>query len=129
MSQGQYLRFQSTVPNRRGIFPGVFGLVNGLAREASKLTAAQEQFRQTNNAWYEANCTDPSSVDPTVYDRKINPKAGAWFRSSASVLLGRVDGYLKILVDHGVGCELVRSADPGRVIYEDDHQIVVVPHS
>lgn len=26
-----YVRFQSAVPNRRGAFPGVFALANGLA--------------------------------------------------------------------------------------------------
>lgn len=122
-----YLRFQSTAPNRRGTFPGVFGLVNGLARDG-KLTAEQERFRNSHNAWYEANFTNPGSVDPTVYDRAVNPEAAAWFKPSARHLLDRVDGYLKILAAHGVGCELVRSADPGRVIYEDEHQIVVVPH-
>ncbi|HEX5541596.1 MAG TPA: hypothetical protein VFX60_08530 [Micromonospora sp.] len=123
-----YLRFQSTTPSQRGTFPGVFGLVNGLAREG-KLTAEQELFRKINNAWYEANFTDPSSVDPTVYDRTINPKAAAWFKPSALEMVERVDGYLEILAEHDIDCELIRSADPGRVIYEDEHQIVVVPYT
>ncbi|WP_376726203.1 hypothetical protein [Streptomyces nigra] len=37
-------------------------------------------------------------------------------------------GYLEILAAHGVECRLLRSADPGRVVYEDDVQIVVVPY-
>lgn len=102
--------------------------MNGLARDG-KLTAEQEQFRKINNAWYEANFTDPSKVDPTVYDRATHPRAAAWFKVSASELVERVDGYLKIVAQHGIGCELVRSADPGRIIYEDEHQIVVVPHN
>ncbi len=121
-----YLRFQSTIPNGRGTFPGVFGLVNGLAREG-KLTAEQEEFRQANNAWYEQNFTNPSTVEPSIYDRTVHPRAAAWFKSSAIEVLDRVDGYLSILAEHGIGCELVRSSDPGCVIYEDAHQIVVVP--
>ncbi|MGR8009362.1 hypothetical protein ACU6WZ_13220 [Streptomyces hypolithicus] len=39
-----------------------------------------------------------------------------------------MDGYLEILTAHGVGWRLVRSDDPGRVVYEDAHQIVVVPY-
>ncbi|MFI5854675.1 hypothetical protein [Streptomyces parvulus] len=50
------------------------------------------------------------------------------FRPSASHLLVRVPGYLEILRAHGVACRSLRSADPGRVIYEDDVQIVVVPY-
>ena len=70
----------------------------------------------------------PAEVDPTVYDRGLNPEAAAWFKSSASAMIERVDGYLTILAAHEIAYELVRSADPGKVIYEDAHQIVVVPY-
>jgi hypothetical protein len=122
-----YTRFHSTTPNSRGTFPGVFGLVNGLAQDGL-LTPEQTRFREVNNAWYEANLTDPHTVDPTVYDRAINPRAAAWFTPAAREELARVAGYLDILAAHGIGCERVRSADPGRVIYEDERQIVVVPY-
>lgn len=122
-----YVRFQGAVPRDGGNFPGVFGLVNGLAREG-RLSAAQERFRRTHNDWYDAAYTDPSTVDPTVYDPRVNPGAAAWFKPTAVELIARVDGYLEILAAHGVECRLVRSADPGRVVYEDAHQIVVVPH-
>ncbi|WP_436535706.1 hypothetical protein [Actinoplanes sp. HUAS TT8] len=128
MNEVVFLRFQSTSPNRRGTFPGVFGLVNGLAHDG-RLTAEQEHFRKINNAWYEANFTNPNTVDPTVYDRAVHPKAAAWFKSSASEMIERVNGYLKILADHGIGYERIQSTDPGRIIYEDEHQIVVVPHN
>ncbi|MEW2636045.1 hypothetical protein AB0903_31495 [Streptomyces sp. NPDC048389] len=123
-----YVRFQSPHRNRRGHFTGVFGLINSLAREG-KLTAEQEAFRRSNNSWYNAAYTDPSTVDPTVYDHEINPGAAAWFKPSATHLLERVPGYLQVLTAHGVECQLLRSADPGRVIYEDDVQVVVVPHA
>ncbi|MFE8975878.1 hypothetical protein ACFYM7_20975 [Streptomyces cyaneofuscatus] len=122
-----YVRFQSPHRNRRGHFTGVFGLINSLAREG-KLTAEQEAFRRSNNSWYNAAYTDPSTVDPTVYDHEINPGAAAWFKPTATHLLQRVPGYLQVLTAHGVDCQLLRSADPGRVIYEDDVQVVVVPH-
>lgn len=123
-----YLRYQSPTRNRRGFFPGVFGLVNGLANDGL-LTAEQAEFRRVNNAWYEANVVDPSTVDATVYDRAVNPGAAAWFKESAAHVTGRVGGYLAILADHGVPCVLVRSTDPGRVVYEDEHQVVVVPYA
>ncbi|MGW7200073.1 hypothetical protein [Streptomyces chryseus] len=40
-----------------------------------------------------------------------------------------VGGCLEILAAHGVVCRRVRSTDPGRVVYEDEHQIVVVPYA
>jgi hypothetical protein len=40
----------------------------------------------------------------------------------------RADGYLEILDAHGVRCaKLVTDRPPGRIIYEDGDQIVVVP--
>jgi hypothetical protein len=121
-----YVRFQSTVLNQRGIFTGVFGLVNNLSRQG-ELTVEQEKFRRTNNDWYDATYTNPTTVDASVYDAEVNPGAVAWFKESAVHLIERVDGYLEILAAHGVECVEVRSADPGRVVYEDADQIVVVP--
>ncbi|MFF0769406.1 hypothetical protein ACFYUK_10965 [Nonomuraea wenchangensis] len=91
------------MPNRRGTYPGVFGLVNALAKQG-RLSDAEEAFRLENNAWYEANFTDPATVDPTVYDRAVNPEAAAWFKASAGHLIRRVPGYLAILAAHGVEC-------------------------
>ncbi|WP_405391248.1 hypothetical protein OG596_27355 [Streptomyces sp. NBC_01102] len=123
-----YIRFQSPHRNRRGHFTGVFGLVNNLAREG-RLSDAEESFRRSNNSWYDAAYTDPSTVDPTVYDDGINPGAAAWFKPSAAHLLTRVPGYLEILAAHEVDYRVLRSSDPGRIIYEDDVQIVVVPYT
>ncbi|MFB7512759.1 hypothetical protein [Streptomyces sp. NPDC056144] len=123
----QYVRFQSPHPNSRGSFTGVFGLVNNLAREG-RLSDEQESFRRSNNKWYDAAYPDPSRVDPTVYDDAVHPGAAAWFKPSATHLLARVPGYVEILTAHGVDCETLRSADPGRVVYEDEVQVVVVPH-
>ena len=127
VDQSSYVRFQGTVRHPRGHFPGVFALVNSLARNG-KLSVEQERFRRANNDWYDSAYNDPSTVDPTVYDHDRNPGAAAWFKSSSHELLDRVDGYLEILAAHGVDCRLVESSDPGRVIYEDADQVVVVPH-
>ncbi|MEV7452052.1 hypothetical protein [Streptomyces nigra] len=124
----QYLRFQSPHRNDRGRFTGVFGLVNNLAREG-RLSEEQEAFRRLNNKWYDAAYPDPSTVDATVYDEEVNPGAAAWFKPSATHLLARVPGYLEILAAHGVDCQVLRSTDPGQVVYEDDVQIVVVPYA
>ncbi|MFG2498634.1 hypothetical protein ACGFSB_10570 [Streptomyces sp. NPDC048441] len=125
---GSYVRFQSPVQHPRGHFPGVFVLVNGLAREG-KLTPEQERFRRANNDWYDAAYPTPSKVDPTVYDPDITPGAVAWFKATATQLIERVPGYLEILDAHGIECRMMRSSDPGRVVYEDEFQVVVVPYA
>ena len=128
MSGEVYIRFQSAEPNAEGRHPGFFGLINNLSR-AGRLTRDQEEFRQANNAWYETRYKNPSTVDPTVYDHSINPGATAWFKASAEALVDRAAGYLEVLAACGVRCHrLVSTEPPGRVVYEDEHQIVVVPH-
>ncbi|MFE2206691.1 hypothetical protein [Streptomyces rubiginosohelvolus] len=121
-----YVRFQSTERSPRGHFPGIFALANGLAREG-RLSDEQHRFWRAGNDWYDAAYTDPSRVDPSVYDPDVNPGAVAWFKGTATHLLDRIPGYLALLAAHGVPCERLESADPGRVVYEDDVQIVVVP--
>jgi hypothetical protein len=120
-----FVRYQSPVPDRRGRRIGVFGLVNMLGYRGY-LTAEQEQFRRTTNAWYDAAYANPSSVDPAVYE--ANPQVAAWFKSSAEHLMAPIPGYLAILAAHNVPCDRYESPAPGRVLYEDPHQVVVVPH-
>ena len=68
-------------------------------------------------------------MDPTVYDRARHPLAAAWFNDSATHLLAGIAGYLDLLDAHGLAWQRLRTAEPGRVIYEDEHQVVVTPHS
>ncbi|MBM7861463.1 hypothetical protein [Lentzea nigeriaca] len=120
----RYVRFQAALPDRQGRFLGVFALVNMMARR-DQLTPAQHLFRRLNNDWYDANFTNPAAVDPTVY---ASPGAAAWFRHTSPHLISRVAGYLAILDAHGVAWQRLDSDDPGRIVYEDQDQVVVVPH-
>ncbi|MGJ3508763.1 hypothetical protein [Enemella sp. A6] len=122
-----YIRFQSPHPGKRGVHTGVFGLANGLGR-SGELTAEEHRDWRAGNDWFNDAYPDPSATDPSVYDQALHPRATAWFKSSATHLLDRVPRYLEILTAHGVACLRVEAEDPGRVIYEDDVQIVVVPH-
>lgn len=124
--QAAFVRFQATEPNHRGHFPGVFGLVNGLSK-TGRLTSAEEEFRADSNAWFHANLTDPSEVDPEIYDRTLHPHAAAWFKTSSPHLIDRVSGYLDVLRSHGVACQAIYDDSPGEVIYEDDHQVIAKP--
>ena len=126
MSAPNYVRYQSPVPDRRGRRIGIFGLVNMLGHRGL-LTAEEEHFRRTTNDWYDATYVNPSTVDPTIYDSDVNPRAAAWFDSTAVQLMEPIPGYLAILAAHNLPCERYTSTDPGRVIYRDPHQVVVVP--
>jgi hypothetical protein len=106
--------------------PGVFALVNGL-HKAGLLTPEEAAFRAHHNAWFDRHLVLPTDADPTVYDRRVNPGAVAWFRASATACLARVPGYLAVLDAHGVPWERVEALSAGRVVYEDELQVVAVP--
>lgn len=122
----EYVRFQSPTPNHRGRRTGLFALANGLGRDG-RLSPADHDWWRAANARCEAAYTDPSTVDPTCYDPHVNPGAHAWFRADATHLLTLVAGYLELLDRYAVPWEERRSTDPGRVVYADDVQVVVVP--
>lgn len=120
-----FLRYQSPVPDATGIHPGIFALANRLAKQGH-LSPEDLVSLRSANAYYDAAYPTP---DRTVYDPVANPGAQAWFKPTAQHLLARVGFYVDLLRRHDVDCRLFHSDDPGRVIYEDDVQIVVVPQA
>ncbi|WP_417234601.1 hypothetical protein [Arthrobacter sp.] len=118
-----YVRFQSAVPNRRGTFPGVFALANGLA--------AKGMLSDADLAWHlEANLTanalypDPTIKSPDCY---AVGDASAWFKSSASHLLDMCREYLALLDNYKVPWVELRSNRPGVIRHDDDVQVIVQP--
>lgn len=124
----RHIRFQSPTRSPRGHHPGVFGLANALAREG-RLSPDEYAVWRASNDWYDARFPNPSAVDPSVYDPRLNPGAAAWFRPTATEALARVAPYLRILRAHGVPCVRLESSRPGRIVYEDAYQVVAVAPS
>ncbi len=124
----EFVRFQSAVPNRRGGFPGVFGLANALAR-SGRLDGADHAWWRSSNDWADAAYPDPEVVQPGCYDATRNPGARAWFRASASELLTFTRGYLDLLDRHDVAWVQLRTTSPGRIVYEDDVQVIAAPYT
>ena len=120
-----YIRYQSPEPDHRGRRIGIFGLVNTLAHRGL-LTEAEEAFRRRNNDWYDAAYANPSDIEPSIY--ADNLLAAAWFKPTATHLFPRIPGYLAILTAHNIPCTPHTSPNPGHLLYEDDVQIVVIPH-
>jgi hypothetical protein len=122
----KFLRYESPAPNQRGAHIGIFGLANGL-RSDGRLQPADLRWLHASNAWGDAAYPDPAIVDPTIFDKTVHPLASCWFKTTATVLVDQARGYLDLLDRYGVPW-IERSSDaPGRVIYEDLYQVVVVP--
>jgi len=48
-----------------------------------------------------------------------------WFKSGAQDVVARMWDLAAILSDHDRPVRLLRAARPGRIVYEDEHQVVV----
>lgn len=119
-------RFQSAVPNGRGRFPGVFAMTNGL-RRAGLLSAADEEWVRQQNARAELAYTDPSSEIRDCYSPTTNPGARSWFRAEARELLDMTSGYIALLDRYEIPWVELRTEKPGRIVYEDEVQVVAIP--
>lgn len=119
-----FVRYQSSVPDGRGLHLGIFALANRLAKEGALSAEDWARWRSAND-FYDAAYPTPGK---SVYDSAMNPSAQAWFKSTATHLLTEIGFYMDLLRRHDVDCQVFYSTDPGRVLYEDDVQIVVVPH-
>ncbi|MGW9412553.1 hypothetical protein [Arthrobacter cupressi] len=126
VEQPKYVRYQAVLPNRRGTYPGIFALANGLAASGRLSSADWAAWRNANDR-ADAAYTDPATVDTSVFDRSINPTAQSWFKTTAVHLLADVSFYEDLLRRYGIGYEVLRSDDPGIVLYEDEVQVVVMP--
>ncbi|UXN25973.1 hypothetical protein N8D74_03575 [Curtobacterium flaccumfaciens] len=124
----EFIRYQSAVPNRRGRFPGVFALANGL-RRGGQLTEAETRWLREANARATAMYTDPTTVQPDCYDEIRNPGARAWFAADAVELLEMVSPYLELLDRHEIPWMQLVTRSPGRIVYRDAVQAVAVPHT
>lgn len=122
-----YLRFQSAVPNRHGRFPGVFAMANGL-RRGELLSAADAIWLAAANDQANALYPDPSSVQADCYDPVMNPGARSWFVAGAQELLEMTGTYLELLDRYKVPWVELRTKTPGRIVYQDPHQVVAVPY-
>ncbi|MEC5179418.1 hypothetical protein [Arthrobacter sp. CG_A4] len=124
--QPKHVRYQAVSPNRRGLFPGIFALANGLANSGRLGPPDWTAWRRANDR-ADAAYLDPMTVDASVYDRAINPTAQSWFKNTATNLPADLHFYEDLLRRYGVEYRMLRSDDPGIVLYEDDVQIVVAP--
>lgn len=117
-----YIRYESCVPNSHGRFPGVFALVNGLARNG---TLALEDY----SLWKKRNAElDMTYPQPGIYQELNDKSLTSWFREeNAQELLTAIKFYIQILDKYGVPWRKVISNNPGEFVYSDQYQVVVRP--
>ncbi|WOH18078.1 hypothetical protein IRJ34_17240 [Paenarthrobacter sp. GOM3] len=118
----RFVRYQSTTPDAKGRYLGIFALANRLAKDGRLSPEDWGRWRSAND-FYDAAYATPGAA---IYE---SPQAQAWFKLSATHLLDRIGFYSDLLRRHDVPCDAFYSADPGTILYEDDVQVVAIPYS
>ncbi len=91
-----------------------------LLRDSGALDPHQISSLEALYSWFNMNITVPpfSSSDWPA-------DAVSWFRATAGEPIARMWELASLLKYHGVPVRLLRSSNPGKVLYEDIYQIVV----
>jgi hypothetical protein len=70
--------------------------------------------------WFNANLPCPP-----FSSSKWPEDAVSWFRDDAGDAIKKMWELASLLEEHGVPIRLLRSANPGKILYQDSYQIVV----
>ncbi|NYJ75605.1 hypothetical protein [Allobranchiibius huperziae] len=103
-------------------------MANGLAKK-QLLSSRDAEWLRSANAHANAAYADPSLTGSGCYDLDRFPGARAWFKATATYLLEMTGEYLELLDRYDVPWVELRTARPGRVVYEDNVQVVTTPFS
>ena len=107
---------------------GKSGSLRGVIRAAHDLLCEGDLLRHeeetVNGAfdWLNRNLPIPPALS-----RPGGGNAISWFRASANDPISRMWDLVAVLREHGVPVEVVKTDNPGRVIYEDEWQVVATP--
>jgi hypothetical protein len=89
-------------------------------RDRGQLTPYQQAWLEDAYAWLNAHlpCPPFSTSD-------WGSEAVSWFKDTAEPSIKKMWEIVALLKEHGVAVRLLRSRNPGKILYEDDFQIVV----
>jgi hypothetical protein len=114
------LRFVVTQRDgRRSPRQGVFGPAYDLLRGAMLSATEDERLREILD-WFEENLPLPDRS-------KLDPGAIFWFKPGGDRSVKRIWDLVEFLKEHSFHVELIKTRRPGRVCYEDDHQVAATP--
>jgi hypothetical protein len=123
-----FLRFVIPVVHRESSRrTGVFQEIYRLMRAGELMPHEELRARETLD-WF-----NQSLAEPTRFARSSRSGAAAraisWFRDSATEHISRMFDLASILEAHDIAVEVIRTARPGYIVFEDEHQIIAEPFS
>lgn len=119
-----YLRFQGKMPNKTSASKlGIFQLAFALRDKEELPEYAQTQL-QRHLSWLKMHLKSPAILREDEHHRAV-----AWFHPRADEPLKRIWAIKAILEDAGYHIDLIKTDEPGDIIYEDGWQVIAKPRS
>ncbi|WP_315785405.1 MULTISPECIES: hypothetical protein [unclassified Bradyrhizobium] len=100
--------------------------LTGIITEA-RLLRDRGQLATYQNAWLEDTYTwlNAHLPCPPFSTSNWGAEAVSWFKDTAEPSIKKMWEIAALLEEHGIAVRLLRSKNPGKIVYEDDFQIVV----
>jgi hypothetical protein len=91
-------------------------------RDSEGLSVAEHEELRVCLAWFNMNLNHPACLaDPS------NRRALSWFKPAATKPIARMWALKAILENHGYTVDVLKTDDPGIVLFEDGWQVVAKP--
>ncbi|MGJ4944350.1 hypothetical protein ACQR1W_27550 [Bradyrhizobium sp. HKCCYLS1011] len=91
-----------------------------LLRDRGQLASYQTEWLEDTYAWLNDHLPCPP-----FSTSNWGPEAVSWFKDTAEPSIKKMWEIAALLEEHGTAVRLLRSKNPGKIVYEDDFQIVV----
>jgi len=99
---------------------GVFTALYGLADQHS-LSDYEMSWFVEQEVWFTKHLKRPP-------DLKDHPKAIGWFKDTATEHVSRMRALCALLEHKDIAIAYFETLKPGRIVYEDEHQVAAVPY-
>lgn len=104
---------------------GLFQAMSDLEHQGELSSTEQAEYDEIYE-WFRKNLKKPRS-----FTRSSKPHAKkvaiSWFKAEATDHIARMHSIAKLLHDHGIEVDVLRTERPGYVVYEDKHQVAAEP--
>lgn len=98
------------------------GVINAACdlRDDGKLSVSEKKWLAEVGSWFDAHLPAPPFKKRDWPDRAV-----AWFKDDARESIGHIWDLVALLREHGVAVRMLKSKSPGRILYEDEYQVIV----
>ena len=122
-----FLRFFASKRQRPyGASNGPFELAYALADDSEQPAYYRQSLREQID-WFRDNLPEPDIFQRRPY-RVYDGIGVCWFKDGAARHISRMREMCFVLVEIGYPIDFCWAVEPGRLIYEDDFQIVALDH-